>query len=314
MQNQMMKNNLYESIKMSEDELYHHGVLNMSWGERNGPPYPLTGKAKRIAKEEYKKKVEREKRLEKMRKTAAKKRKLEKKEKIHQEKIEKMKKKLIEKGDIEKINKNAKHFTNEELRTARERNAELIEMRYSKSAKKAPNPHAFESFINIVDRVGQVAAKTVPIITAVEGLKRIQKMDLDRKMSEMDKMDAAVRSKISILKDIDPDAAARFASRTLGTTVEYKKDGKTEEERKREKEDREKKEIEDRVNLLMKVNPEAAATYLSEKTGKTIQYKQSTSAKDKATLVQEINKMINQSTDDDEKREYRKKIVEILNS
>lgn len=31
----------YVISKPSLDELYHHGILGMHWGKRNGPPYPL---------------------------------------------------------------------------------------------------------------------------------------------------------------------------------------------------------------------------------------------------------------------------------
>lgn len=148
-----------QEIKMNEnsgDLLQHHGVEGMSWGVQNGPPYPLSGANKKIARAEAKRKKEQEKRLEKMREAAAKKRKERAKAQKKQDKIAakqakkeeqvlKKKQELVKKGDMEKIRKNAKLFTTDELQYLNERDEAV---RAAKTAK----------LINGLKTAGTVAA------------------------------------------------------------------------------------------------------------------------------------------------------------
>lgn len=43
--------------RISNDELYHHGIKGQSWGVKNGPPYPLNATGRALAKQQrlYKK-------------------------------------------------------------------------------------------------------------------------------------------------------------------------------------------------------------------------------------------------------------------
>ena len=58
MMNQMVLDTLYHSMYDEDNALEHHGVEGQSWGDRNGPPYPLQGVDKKVARAEYKAKKE----------------------------------------------------------------------------------------------------------------------------------------------------------------------------------------------------------------------------------------------------------------
>lgn len=159
-----------DEIKMMEeaereDALYHHGVLGMSWGDRNGPPYPLGGVAKKVARAEYKAKKEKERRLKKLQRAAKKARKVKAKNAKQEAEILKKKQKLVKEGDLDKIRKNANLFTNEELQYVIERDNQKRALG-SKDERTADEK--FELAMKRMAQIGDIAANTKKVLDAAK--------------------------------------------------------------------------------------------------------------------------------------------------
>lgn len=107
----------YDKPELSEDMLEHHGILGMSWGRKNGPPYPLgsdksTGKSLkkgfRARRKARKLKKQRVKTLKKARKIREQNRKVREEQK-------KSKEEIIKSKDISSMAKNIDMFSNQEI-------------------------------------------------------------------------------------------------------------------------------------------------------------------------------------------------------
>lgn len=159
-----------DEIKMMEEDaqeesLYHHGVEGMSWGDRNGPPYPLGGVDKKVARAEYKAKKEKERRLKKLQRAAKKARKVKAKNAKQEAEILKKKQKLVKEGNLDKIRKNANLFTNEELQYVIERDNQKRSLG-SKDERTADEK--FELAMKRMAQIGDIAANAGKVLSAAK--------------------------------------------------------------------------------------------------------------------------------------------------
>lgn len=89
-------------ILPTNQDIQHHGILGMSWGKRNGPPYPLNASGRAALRKQ-------KKQAKKIEKQEAKKQADEKKEKEDREKF-------IRSASAAEVMKRQGEWTNEELK------------------------------------------------------------------------------------------------------------------------------------------------------------------------------------------------------
>ena len=247
MQNQRTLETLYTTIygvpdleTHEEDSLEHHGVLGMSWGRRHGPPYPLGGVDKRVARAEAKRKREKERRLKKLQKAAKKARKLKKREEKEAADIQKKKQKLVKKGDMDAIKKNAKLFTNEELQYIVERDEAK---RAVLGKKERDEAQAMENFSRKLAQVANIAASAGTIIGTVrQGAQMVNdfKATKLKDLEIEDKRRGAIQKEFEMRfgKDDHSPEAQRFIDRALaGEDYKAPKETKGEKAQRKMNED-----------------------------------------------------------------------------
>ena len=100
---------------MDTNEIYHHGVLGMSWGKRNGPPYPLDAQGKAALKAQRRKGgifSKKKKHIDNPVKSY---------DNLNEYEIKQRKEQVIREGNVQEAYKNRNHYTDSELKSVQSR-------------------------------------------------------------------------------------------------------------------------------------------------------------------------------------------------
>lgn len=289
----------FEQYDISEDELSHHGVLGMSWGKRHGPPYPLGGVDKRVARAEAKRKREKERRLKKLQKAAKKARKLKKREEKEAADIQKKKQKLVKKGDMDAIKKNAKLFTNEELQYIVERDEAK---RSILGTKERDEQEALQKFGEKLGQIAGIAAQAGQIMGAIKQgsdmVKSFQDVEFNKRKIENERRGAIQKEfEMRFGKEDHSPEAQRFISKALrGEEYEAPKASKVEKNLKKAQDDQLQREIDD---YWMDVRAKDAKTKEKAKQSKADAKAQNKAEKNAEKIRKDLNsiKYVEDATD-----------------
>lgn len=194
MVNQTTRDSFYAAYH--EDELAHHGVKDQQWGVQNGPPYPLTGEAKREAKRGYRERRRQDRIARRQERELKKNRKFEqarqkmlgkanikeirrhsdwftqqeiesamrKRQMLDASKPSKKKQKVLDEANLQKIQKHPEKYTQDEMRYAITRHQLIEEQKRTKSNEQIQKEQELNDRLAKIEKAAKIAAAASTII------------------------------------------------------------------------------------------------------------------------------------------------------